>query len=165
MYCLLIFGTDGVAIVLIATQIIALSLPVCNRAMIMIKTSEVLRKSASRRGHASSHLILDLARPPVPFAHQRRNRRHKHGADDERIDQDAGSNREANLEKRLDGRNHHRGESAGQDDAARGDDTACVGAGDADALMRAAAFSLLTHARHQKDIVVGAQGDQQAQRR
>jgi monooxygenase len=101
--------------------------------------------------------------PPGPPAEQRQRRRDEHHADHERVEQDAGGQREGD---RLDGRvpgGHEPGEHREHDQRGRDDDRSRLAEARADRVQRAGAVAVrLVHARHQEDLVVHRQPEQDA---
>ena len=81
-------------------------------------------------------------------------------ADEERVEQDAQAQREAQLAEGRQAAGEHRAERAGHDQAARADDPAGVGHGQPGPLDHAVLLLLLDHPRHQEDVVVLADGHQ-----
>ena len=85
---------------------------------------------------------------------------HEQRANDERVQQHAERQREAQLHHRTQRATGHRDERAGHDDAATGDDTAGLEECLAQPGQRSAAALLLEYASDEVDVVVLADGDE-----
>lgn len=99
--------------------------------------------------------------PPHLRADVQEQGRHEDRADDERVEQYAQGDREADLGEGDHGERAEGGEGSGEDQARRGDD--CAGGGQARHHARAGALAagLLADAGGQEDVVVDAQSDQE----
>src|SRR5215210_2818877 len=92
--------------------------------------------------------------PPDPRAEVEHERRHEHGAHDERVEQHAERDHEADLQQEDEGQYGQHGERPGQHDARRRDHRAGHREAAQHARARSVAQRLLAHARHQEDVVV-----------
>src|SRR3954451_8146638 len=94
----------------------------------------------------------ELRRPPDPVADPEGERRYEDGAHEERVEQDAEGDDEADLgeeDQREDGEGD---EGSGEHDAGRGDDRAGDREAAKHAFARAVGERLLAHPGHQEDV-------------
>src|ERR1035437_5289566 len=102
-----------------------------------------------------------VERPPGALADERSDGRDQQAADDERVDQNAQSHGQADLEEQLEWRGHKRPKRAGQDQTGRSDDRAGARRRYSYTRPQLARRALFADPRHQEDVVVGSESDEQ----
>ena len=109
-------------------------------------------------------LLRQRRRPPGPAVEVERERGNEDRPDDERVEQDAEGDHEAELGEEDERQYRERREGAGEDDPGRGDDGARHRQAAQHPLARTAALGLLANPGHQEDVVVDSQRDQEYER-
>ena len=110
-----------------------------------------------RQGSGSrSRSPIDLAGPPEPVPQEYGERRHQHGAHDQRVEQYADADDRAELGQHDQRQHPEHGEDRRQQDARAGDHAAGDGQSAQHALPRAVLAGLLAGPGDQEDVVVDA---------
>ena len=136
-----------------AARPVALTLPARG-----LRTGRQTRRSS---GPARARRARQLRRPPHPLADVEHERGHQHGAHEERVQQHAEGDDEADLGEEHERQHAEHGERAGEHDARRGDHAARHGEAADHARPRAVVEGLLADPGHQEDVVVDAERDEE----